>query len=86
MKTKTISLGYSKRRGSATSVKIETPGGTVTVTTNLTAANGRERIRVDVEANGSRFAGEPRWWYIPGDGGVNGSCGWIEKEVTHDAD
>lgn len=79
---KSLSFGYSKRSGSPNVLKIETPGGMVIITRGLhESKTGRERIRIDIAADGARFSGETPWWFIPADSGRNGSVGWLEKET-----
>jgi hypothetical protein len=83
--TKRISFGYG-RRGPRI-LKIEMPGGCVTIHRGLSAADtGAERIRVDIEADGERFSGEVPSWWIQGEAGRKGVCGWIEKGAARGAD
>lgn len=75
-RTRTIRLGYGKQR--KTIVRIETPFGIITVQAGLVADNGRDRIRVDVGADGDRYCGDPPKWWIPGNQTETGVCGWLE--------
>lgn len=50
---------------------IEAPGCIVNITPGLTDVNGRMICRVDVNANGDRYAGDPQWW-VEGEAGNRG--------------
>lgn len=62
MAQRNISFGYSLRRGSADLLHIEIPGGVVNVRVGMHDADGRPVASVSIEANGSRYAGDPEWW------------------------
>ena len=62
-------------------LRIDTDGGSITITRGLVATNGRERTRVEASAVGDRFAGERPWWFNHDiNGGSLGIVGWFEKE------
>jgi hypothetical protein len=46
----------------------------VSIVVGLQDAEGRTVTRVDVEANGDRFAGDPPWWADWGDCNRTGGC------------
>ena len=60
MRYRTIQL---TRRSRPPSLHIEAPGCIVNIDL-LTDSEGRNVTRVDVNANGDRYAGEPEWWCI----------------------
>lgn len=41
---------------------IELPGAVVNIYAHLTDNEGRRLIRVNVDADGDRYSGEPQWW------------------------
>ncbi len=78
---KRIEFGYSARKDAPDMLKIETPYGTVSLWRGLTATNGRERMRVDIEPNGERFAGEVPVYLVRGDTSRFGACAFMERRT-----
>lgn len=50
---------------------IEAPGCIVNINPGLTDSEGRKICRVDVNADGDRYAGDPQWW-LEGEAGNRG--------------
>lgn len=57
MKLKTVMIprGYE-------GLRIEVPGAIVNIHTNLRDERGRQVVRVSIDADGDKCAGEPQWW------------------------
>lgn len=77
---KRIEFGYSKRKGAPDMLKIETPFGTVTLWSVPNPVRGRDRLRVDVQPNGERFAGEVPVYLVRGDISRHGLCTFMERQ------
>jgi hypothetical protein len=75
---KSISIGYPKQR--TKELKIEFPGGMVTVHTGLTNREGQAVVHVSVTPDGQRFAGEVPWFaFWNGTGVDGGGCRIIQQ-------
>lgn len=74
--TKRVEFGYSRRKDAPERLKIETPWGCVT----LWRTPDGERLRVDIEPNGERFAGEVPVYFRRGDISRFGACGFMERK------
>ncbi len=57
---KTVTIGYPRQQRKA--LKVEFPGGMVTVTTGLTNRKGEPVVNVSVSADSDQFSGEPQHW------------------------
>ncbi|GMU20575.1 MAG: hypothetical protein AMXMBFR13_06720 [Phycisphaerae bacterium] len=55
LKTVTVPRGYE-------GLHIEVPGAIVNIYTHLRDEGGRQVVRVSVDADGDKYAGEPQWW------------------------
>lgn len=77
--TKRVQFGYSRRKDAPRVLKIETPFGCVTVHGPLTTAKGVETLRVDIEPNGERFAGEAPVYLRRGDTSRFGCCAFMDR-------
>lgn len=59
---------------------IEAPGCIINIYPDLTDRDGRPVVRVEVLADGDRYAGDPQWW-IEGEAGT-GSIGCRVIQTT----
>ena len=46
---------------------VEAPGCIINIRVDLTDEDGRAVTRVDVMADGDRYAGDPKWWLATND-------------------
>ena len=72
MKRQTITMGYGKQ---ATQLRVEFPGGAISIDVDRYAANGHKAAVVLVQANGNLHPGEKHWW-------INGDEGVSEQSIT----